>query len=330
MTTLKIVAVNAISNPLVARILRLVTGRRGTILYLHRFADVNGSRRGHCTEILRDTLHVLRSAGVTLVTLDAMLSELSSPSATRSPMVAFTVDDGYRDFVNIGIPIFLEYECPATCFVVPGVIDGTTWFWWDQIDWIQRHANIGTLHIVVDGHSFRLTTGDTDEARHDAVIVSESLKSLPTELLRGAINSFARAANLKFPSVIPNEYAVATWDELREAERLGFSIGAHTMTHPILARCTDEEAEAEISQSINRVSEELSNPAKYFCYPNGSEIDFGSREERFVQKAGLFGAVSTIPAHIMPRVVSTVNRFRLPRFSHEERKGATARIVLFP
>jgi peptidoglycan/xylan/chitin deacetylase (PgdA/CDA1 family) len=99
-----------------------------------------------------------------------------------------------------------------------------------------------------------------------------------------------------FPSDLPLEFAPLSWEHVREMARHGVEFGAHTRTHPILARLSDDaERMKEIEGSKRRIEEELQKPADHFCYPNGSEGDFSERCVETVRQVGFRTAVTTIP-----------------------------------
>ena len=62
-----------------------------------------------------------------------------------------------------------------------------------------------------------------------------------------------------------------TADELTELAAGGLvDIGAHTMTHPVLAELPIAAQQAEIQGSKARLEELLGHPVTSFSYPNGS------------------------------------------------------------
>lgn len=58
-------------------------------------------------------------------------------------------------------------------------------------------------------------------------------------------------------------------DGLRGLRRLGFEIGAHSRTHPVLTALALHEAEAEIRGSVDELRNMGLGPVRYFAYPYG-------------------------------------------------------------
>jgi peptidoglycan/xylan/chitin deacetylase (PgdA/CDA1 family) len=63
---------------------------------------------------------------------------------------------------------------------------------------------------------------------------------------------------------------LADWDALRNAQRSGFEIGNHSLTHPRLADVDADTARLEVAEAHKRLVAEGLLPGS-FCYPYGSE-----------------------------------------------------------
>ena len=331
---LRELALDVLGQPWLARLLASGTGPRCVILMLHRFGSADGERGGHDRARLRQLLGGLRKSKIALVGLDEAISAMrgadaGGPLPRRS--VAFTVDDGYVDFVETGVPVFTEYDCPVTGFVVPGIMDGLRWFWWDQIDWVMRESALRSITAVLQERPITVSWGDPTSRKVERNRLVEQLKSVQhTELLR-FIREFARAGDVSLDTPTPERYRLLEWDELRAAERKGVRFGAHSMTHPILSRCTAEQSAFEISESVRRVNQELVNSSKVFCYPNGQANDFGYREMASVRSAGLDAALSSQPGVIRYRTNQALDenwRLAVPRFASVDHPGYITRFFL--
>jgi len=62
-----------------------------------------------------------------------------------------------------------------------------------------------------------------------------------------------------------------------------FEIGSHTVTHPVLTRLPDAQAESEIVESRRLLADLLGSSVDTFCYPRGA---FTSTHVRMVERAG--------------------------------------------
>jgi peptidoglycan/xylan/chitin deacetylase (PgdA/CDA1 family) len=300
---------------------------RAAVIMMHRFRTAGSNHNGHEPASLERLLNDLRAIGVRFVAIEdiAAFADGLAHSREAEPAVAFTVDDGYADFAQVGLPIFQKFSCPVTCYVVPAVVDGRRWFWWDQLDWVVRHAVLAgkTLRCVVHDFEGDLTPGIVPR-------LVESLKVLPTNQRETFIEELARDAAVNFREAIPSAYQVMSWDDMRSLESPTVRFGAHTETHPILGRCEDNRARSEIEESWRRVQSELRYPSPVFCYPNGMPGDFGPREMQVLRSLpGLMGAVAAVPrVALTSEAAADPNwRWQIPRFAFDGRPGVVTRLL---
>jgi len=62
---------------------------------------------------------------------------------------------------------------------------------------------------------------------------------------------------------------ILSWDEVKEMNGEGVTLGAHSMTHPILTKVSPEQAKSEILDSKKNIEEKVNQPVTAFCYPGG-------------------------------------------------------------
>lgn len=323
-----------LENIAIGRLLRAIASSRCAILMMHRFASADGRTPGHDPARLRQLLDYFRQTGIHVAALDDVVASLRNGDTSplqRGPTVIFTVDDGYTDFLEVAVPVFEEFDCPVTGFVAPGIIDNNSWFWWDQIAWIQAHTHHSAVTIDVGGTDMRIECSDPLGRSRSRSEMAERIRLITTVQRIAAIDQLSSVAMVPVPVAAPDEYRVATWQELRSVESSLVRIGAHSMTHPILSQCDDDQASREIIDSVARVRDELMRPSGIFAYPVGCPLCFGEREIAILRQTGLLGALSSMPGYVT--VGSADGRdsdwlWRIPRLPYEERPGTLARVAL--
>ena len=105
-------------------------------------------------------------------------------------------------------------------------------------------------------------------------------------------------------SAYPEELATMSWDDLRALVERGVEVGSHTSTHPRLSQLPDAELARELSESKERLEDELGRSCPFLAYPYGDEDD---RVRAATRAAGYLGAFS------LPGRPSPVAPFSLPR-----------------
>lgn len=200
--------------------------------------------------------------------------------------VVLTVDDGYRDFYDVLFPLLKKRGWPATFFATTGLLDRTTWFWWDKIAHLIDRAQprratrrVGDFDVEFDLN--------TPEGRLQAWSdVSDVMRWLSPQRGAEVVADLSAFLEVDLPATAPDYYAGITWDQAREMQEAGVLFGGHTVTHPILARLTPEQARWEITESRRRLGEQLGEEPAFFCYTQGGPADFNADIEQMVRDAG--------------------------------------------
>lgn len=285
------------------------------VFMLHRTATDDSTSDGHTPELLRQYLQFLKDNGHSFVTLGDVLAAVRGDKYLPPKSIAFTIDDGFLDQANIAAPVFLEFDCPVTIFLVTGFLDGELWPWFSQVKYLLENTQRTTfdLDFAENKNSFSI---NCNESRiHTDKSIIEQMKFMDDEQIPDIIDQLSRITQVTIPTEPPEKYRPMTWDTARDLEKKGISFGPHTVSHPILSRVSDEKSKHEITESWKRINEELANPVPIFCYPNGRSCDYGSREIEFIRKAGLIGAVSTIHKQVDTGNHDDNYEYNLPRLS---------------
>jgi peptidoglycan/xylan/chitin deacetylase (PgdA/CDA1 family) len=85
-----------------------------------------GAWPGMIRQLVTIALDYLRTHGFQVMTIEDVLQGQIDHTLPRQ-IVAFTMDDGYREQGTIGAEIFLAHECPVTIYLATGAIDGSYW-----------------------------------------------------------------------------------------------------------------------------------------------------------------------------------------------------------
>lgn len=105
-------------------------------------------------------------------------------------------------------------------------------------------------------------------------------------------------------------------DQILQLHRAGMGIGAHTMTHPILASLPLDEARREISDSRDVLERIVGERIALFAYPNGKPgADYGAQHVEMVRALGFDAALSTA----WGVATKTTDLYQLPRFTPWDR-----------
>jgi len=230
--------------------------------------------------------------------------------------VVLTLDDGYTDNLYHAKPLLEHYRIPATAFVTTGHLGSE--FWWDELARILLAPTTlpARLSLTVNGGSYKWALSD---ATHIALNKSAPsprqhlLLSLYKQLL-----SLSSAQRHRLMTQLRTWAGPETDDELHshamtadEVIQLAtgnlVDIGAHSVTHPVLATLPLPAQQSEIQRSKSCLQELLDRPVTSFSYPNGS---LSENTVSIVRESGFACAC----ASYNDVVWWGSNRFHLPRF----------------
>ncbi|MFC0134197.1 carbohydrate esterase family protein [Massilia eurypsychrophila] len=228
------------------------------------------------------------------------LAERSLPP--RAACITFV--DGYADSAEVALPILRRHGVNATFFVASGFLDGGC-MWNDAVIEAVRNAPGDRIDLGRAGFGI-LDIGCPVRRRAVIDMLIAALKYLPPE---ERIERVKRMAQRFTPTMLSS-------DQLIALHRAGMEIGAHTISHPILASISNAAARAEIAGGRARLQDIIQAEVKMFAYPNGRPgHDFEERHAAMLRSQGFAGAVTT--AWGAARAGS--DPFYLPRFTPWDR-----------
>ncbi|MEA3254491.1 MAG: polysaccharide deacetylase family protein [Candidatus Altiarchaeota archaeon] len=217
--------------------------------------------------------------------------------------VIITFDDGYKDFYTNAYPILKKYNVPATIFLTTGYIDGAI-PWWDKLTYMVKRTRVKGFETEELGLCSLETETKRDRFLKNIFIKLKDINNVTKDSIMNELEGIFGV------DVTRSEYndLFMSWDEVREINRNGISIGAHTVNHPILTKISKDEAEAEIVTSKARIETEIGGNVNLFSYTNA----YGNEDTREILRENgfIFGlSLGYIPDSIH---ADTLNLGRIP------------------
>lgn len=257
-----------------------------------------------------------------VVSLRWLSSELARGRLPKKVAVV-TFDDGYADVLTQAKPVLERYACPATVFLVTGVIGDSFAFWWDELSRIvfETPELPQELELEIGGRVHRwqiddrLTDSANDGLGNDLDVTRERLHYELWRLLRSVEPGPRRELLMRlclWAGIAINADSVhrpLAPEEVRRLATPGFiDIGAHTVTHPALSMLDEAKQRCEIEGSRIACEDLIGEPIHTFAYPFG---DFDEASVACVREAGFACACTTQGG----RVWRQNDPMRLPRFT---------------
>jgi len=314
-TTIKNTLVKILTHKTIEKLGRWVYGHSVPIFMLHRIHDHSLSAKGVSAEHLHACLQHLVKNGFTFLSLEEMIRSMRNQQALPERSVVFTMDDGFSDQLEIAAPIFSEFNCPATLFLITGMLDNKLWPWDNMLDYAIFSTTNENLDTIIDNEHISLPLKTVAQKHKSLEILRTLLKATSATQTYQYVQDISEKINCAIPEKPPTKYRPITWDQAREFEKQGILFSPHTISHRILSKLDDLSAEKELIYSWQRLNDELEHPSPVFCYPTGRYCDYGPREIEILIKHGFIGAVSTIPAQTDSTINNNSYFFNLPRLS---------------
>lgn len=255
--------------------------RGGTIVLLyHRVAHLERDPHGLAVAPERFTAHceVLRRRFEVVRLLDA------NPSRRQ---VVITFDDGYADNATEARPILLSMGLPATFFITAGRIGQNGEAWWDRLEHIALASapTSDSLELEIVGSRLWVDLRSPAARERAYWALFWRLRPLRPAVIESVLVSVAR--QLQIPTQDRATHRWMTVDELRLlAEADNVDLGAHTLTHPLLASLSAEEQRQEIAGSRALLEQMTGGAPTLFAYPHGSPDAFNDLTMQLVRDAG--------------------------------------------
>ncbi|MGZ3700211.1 MAG: polysaccharide deacetylase family protein, partial [Bdellovibrionota bacterium] len=166
------------------------------------------------------------------------------------PKVMLTFDDGYADAHEVVKPILEKAGIPASFFVAPGVLDQRKLGAWDRISYLVKKCPVNKFQFR--GRDFSLEGGTRPLCLELGIWSQSSLPDRGDEF----VAELASVIGVALPTSQEQSREILTWDQVRDLQRRGFSIGCHGLSHRVLSSLSLEEQEEEIQVARQRLSAE--------------------------------------------------------------------------
>jgi poly-beta-1,6-N-acetyl-D-glucosamine N-deacetylase len=239
-------------------------------------------------ELFEKTIHWFQKNGFQFISVDTLREILIESRPFPKAAVVLSADDGWKNNYENIIEVANRLRVPVTIFATTTPVETGEAYWWS---YFQAAQKMGLIN-----ESPRVMKQRTDVQRVEFV---NELKS-KIELSRESL----------------------TVEQVKQADKTSFvSIESHTVTHPMLSKCSDHKSKFEIIESKKILEGWLQKPITQFAYPNG---DYTEREIRYLHEAGYEIAFSTEADYVYSNKHHDI--YQIPRFDVLEEVSFTENI----
>lgn len=240
-----------------------------------------------------------------VIDLDTALARIRgdiAPSSRRGVVITF--DDGYRDNHEYALPILRRHGATGTFYVVAGSVWPAPPVWTVRLrrilDRPGRPPGTGPAPFPVD-------LSDSEATGRSVRALTRWLRGLPAALREQRMNELA--VWLGRDQALGDRVMMDA-AELKAMTEAGLTIGAHTLTHPLLPEVPAEEARHELVDGKARLEALVGGRVVHLSYPNpGSGAQHDATVRAIARDAG-YTTATTSTGGLMS---SGSDPFALPR-----------------
>jgi len=221
-----------------------------------------------------------------IISFTALVEKLKKGVLDRDYLV-LSFDDGFRDNHSIAYPVLKRYHAPAIFFICPDRLGSRSTIWNNRV-WFLLSRNPTSDSLRWGGHELLLRSEFEKLKARD--FINQTLAPMKEEERELQLKQVARAFR---SSLQPSENSelMMNQDDLSDMIARGLAeFGSHSLTHPVLPLCEEEQRIQEVEGSKKALEDTLHLPIAHFAYPGGAhdEKTVGS-----VRNAGYEAAVTT-------------------------------------
>ena len=210
---------------------------------------------------------------------------------TARVRVLVTFDDGFRNNLEVAAPTLRRLGIPAVFFVCTRHTAPGTYLWWTYLEALRKYFD-------GEGYEFRGEWCDMSPSQRAPTVDRletrlHGLQPYPRAMYEAIAHELPTLEDFVDEDTLADQYAGLTDEQVSElaADPL-FAVGVHTLDHPYLTRCSDEEAARQLRENKEWIEEVTGQPCRLVSYPLG---DYGERELDLSAKMGFDTGFAVMP-----------------------------------
>jgi len=257
-----------------------------------------------------------------LVTLEEAIAFVDGTDKSQSGRcrVLFTFDDGYLDNYQIGFPILRSHGAQGVFFLCSNIVGSGYVPWWDYVSYLVKSGTSKRFSLSYPSRlDVDLEKKGLTESLSDILDLCKTPERIDLDRFLGELSE---AVGGEEPPSDTRRFL--TWEEAQEMLAGGMAIGAHTHTHPMLSKLSEEDQRKELGLSRAIIGEKLGITVDSFAYPFGSPTAFTKATERIAEETGFRCAFSYYGFLANQR--ENIERFNLKRVTIGSQSWARMRV----
>jgi peptidoglycan/xylan/chitin deacetylase (PgdA/CDA1 family) len=229
--------------------------------------------------------------------------------------VLLTCDDGLLNTLTDMLPIICDFKVPLLFFVTgASIAEHSSMLWYEQLYlWPLQGSDKVCVHMPWREQAYVAKTIPQKRLLWQQLVKKLSAFDANTReatltharIQIGISESWLAEYSQNEPS--RRRFFMLNRSDLQQLVDAGMTIGAHTLSHPMLSQMSEPTVWREISQSRAQLAKALGREVWAFAYPFGTPDAVSTRDASLAQQAGFTCAFMNTESNLGH------DKFRLPR-----------------
>lgn len=196
------------------------------------------------------------------ITLHDLMDSINGRRTLPRNSLHLTFDDGFRECHDCIAPILLEKGMPATFFITTGCVDNVDMMYQNKISLLLEHLELKKekfhgVHEMIASDCPKLAGSD----------LKTTLQKVDYSQ-RQVVDKIAGFLDYDFKSYLAKAQPYLTSAQIRSLISNGFTIGAHSIDHPVFAELPLEEQLLQVRESVQFLKERFQLDYGGFAFPH--------------------------------------------------------------
>ena len=221
------------------------------------------------------------------MSLDQVYDNIKNKKNFKDYSYSITFDDGFYNNYKIAAPILKKKELYATFYLTTSFIEKNETSWIDKIEHMiekvktKKIINVFNKKFKIDKNK-KMKINFLNSIRYLAKKDNTDFDKLVLDIKKQLGFNY-KLKNLN--NIIDKKM---NWGQVRKLNQCKyFTVGGHSVNHPILSFLNDMEAKKEIYNSINLIKKNTKIKIKHYSYPEGLKHTYGKREIKLLKNKGI-------------------------------------------
>lgn len=209
--------------------------------------------------------------------------------------VLLTCDDGLQNNLTVMLPLLREQDLQCLFFVTgTSTAETPEVLWYVELYLMLMEVKGEFAQASWRGSVIPEVSSERMKRRSCWLQLMRTLSRFDQEGRREFLRQAAGWWNLDLnwkrryldDPLLRQRFCLLRAPELKQLVDAGMTIGAHTLSHPVLGEQSEELACVEIAECLGRLESASGQPVWALAYPFGDPASVGAREFRLAEQAG--------------------------------------------